>query len=156
MSHLDPFAENIENFERYGIYTYKFDPVGNLIFNSSSLDFSQVYLALPLHNIIYNPVKLDSFYNPNFTEFLPTIPSTASVVSVDDLQQQLDTISQENATLTDQLNSLISQSEISSSAADTLATKQVIIELRRLLGQGRVESDFSDTFPYTPIKKTTT
>ncbi len=156
MSHLDPFAQKIQDFERYGTYTYEFDPVGNLIFNSSSAGFSQVYLSLPIRDIVYNAVKLDAFYDPNFVEFIPVTSSAASTSSINDLQQQLDVIQQENLTLKSQLDSVIAQNEASGSAANDLATKQVILQLRKLLNQGRVDSDFSDTFPYTPIKKTTT
>ncbi len=155
MSHLDPFAKDIENFQRYGTYAYEFDPMGNLIFNSSSTDFSQVYLSVPIKNVVYNSVKLDAFYDPNFVEFAPTTSSTENTSSIGELQQQIDVIQQENITLKTQLDSLIAESESSGSSANTLATKQVILELRKSLGQGRVESDFSDTFPYTPIKKAT-
>lgn len=150
------FEQDIQNFQRYGTYTYKFDANGNLIFNSSSADFSQVYLALPLRNVAYNTVKLDAFYDPTFTEFIPSISSTEETASVDTLQQQLDVAQQENVVLKDQLDTLTAESEPVGSAAETLATKQVILELRKALGQGRVDSDFSDTFPYTAIKKATT
>jgi hypothetical protein len=151
------FAQDIQNFQRYGTYTYKFDPVGNLIFNSSSADFSQVYLSLALKNVVYNAVKLDSFYDPNFVEFSPTTSSVLIVVPTqEELQQQLDITQQENITLKNQLDSVISQNETSGSAANDMAIKQVIIELRKAANQGRVDSDFSETFPYTPIKKATT
>lgn len=155
MSHFDSFAQDLQDFQRYGTYTYKFDANGNLIFNSSSADFSQVYLSLPLRNIAYNTVKLDAFYDPTFTEFVPTTSSAAASAEVDVLQQQLDTMQQENISLKGQLDSLVSESESSGSVADSMATKQVVLELRKALGQGRVDSDFSDTFPYTPIRKPT-
>lgn len=149
------FSENIRNFERSGDYEYKFDDSGNLIFNSSSVDFSQVYLSIPLVNIIYNNNKLNTFYDPKFVEFIPTVSPTVPAVNVDDLQQQLDTVQQENTTLKNQLDTIIIQNESNSSVADQMAIKQVILELRKNLGQGRVESDFSSTFPYTAIRKTT-
>jgi len=148
------FSENIRNFERSGDYEYKFDDSGNLIFNSSSVDFSQVYLSFPLLNVIYNNTKLASFYDPSFIEFIPTT-SSLETVNVDNLQQQFDTVQQENLTLKNQLDTLIVQNESNSSVADQMATKQVILELRKNLGQGRVDSDFSNTFPYTPIIKQT-
>ena len=52
------FAQDIQNFQRYGTYTYKFDNVGNMTFISSSEDFSQVYLAFPLQNIFYNKSRI--------------------------------------------------------------------------------------------------
>lgn len=150
------FSQDISNFQRTGVFVYKFDDVGNLIFNSSSADFSQVYLAFPIFNITYNNAKINTFYDTNFTEFIPT--PTGSVITsdnMDNLQQQLDTVQQENATLKNQLDDLIVQTENSSSAADQMAIKQVILELRKSLGQGRVDSDFSETFPYTAIRKAT-
>jgi hypothetical protein len=129
--------------------------VGNLIFNSSSVDFSQVYIAFPLSNLVYNDSKLNSFFNPEFTEFIPNSGSVDTTINVDNLQQELDIVQQENTTLKNQLDYLISQNESSSSIADSMATKQVILELRKAIGQGRVDTDFSLTFPYTAIKKPT-
>lgn len=147
------FEQEISDFQRYGIYTYEFDASGNLIFNSSSAEFSQVYLSLPLQNVIYNNVKIASFYTTDFEEFVPTTGSTLPTSSAAELQTQLSTVQQENSALKDQLDALIGQNESNSSAADQQAAKQVVLELRKALGQGRVDSDFSDTFPYTPIKK---
>jgi hypothetical protein len=152
---MTDFSQDISNFQKYGTYEYKFDDSGNLIFNSSSVDFSQVYLSIPLVNIIYNNNKLNTFYDPKFVEFIPTVSPTVSAVNVDDLQQQLNTVQQENTTLKNQLDTIIVQNESNSSVADQMAIKQVILELRKNLGEGRVESDFSSTFPYTAIRKPT-
>jgi hypothetical protein len=149
---MNDFSQQIHNFQRYGTYEYSFDSVGNLTFNSSSVNFNQVYLSFPLSNVFYNNDKIKSFFNVQFEEFVPqTI--TSSVDAAAALQEQLQNIQQENTTLKTQLDGLIAQSEDSGSAADQMATKQVIFELRKALGEGRVESDFSDTFPYTAIRK---
>ena len=147
------FSTDIQQFVQNGTYEYKFDPVGNLIFNSSSADFSQVYLSLPLTNVLYNNTKIQSFYDVNFEEFIPTTGSAPITSSVDDLNSQLNTLQQENQQLQTQLDDMIAQSSTSNPAADSEASKQVIIELRKQLGQGRVDTDFASTFPYTPIKK---
>lgn len=153
---MSDFAQDIQNFQRYGTYTYKFDSVGNMIFNSSSANFNQVYLAFPLQNVILNNSKVETMYNTSFEEFVPqpTQPEVSSQ-TIDNLQQQLDVIQSENESLKTQLDSLIVQNESSGSAADQMATKQVILELRKAVGQGRVDSDFSEDFPYTPIRKET-
>jgi len=70
MSFDDKFEKDIDNFQRYGTYTYKYDEVGNVIFNSSSNDFSEVYLGLPILNFVYDDSKVLNFYNPTFTEFI--------------------------------------------------------------------------------------
>jgi len=148
------FSTNILEFQQNGTYTYEFDSVGNLYFNSSSADFSQVYLKLPLTNVVYNNSKIEKFYDPEFREFVPSV-AVVPTDSVEALQQQLSAIQSENAGLQTQLDNVIAQSTAiaDSSGPNQLAIKQVILELRKTLGQGRVDSDFSDTFPYTKIIK---
>jgi hypothetical protein len=155
---MSDFSQEITNFQRYGSYTYNFDSVGNMTFNSSSVNFNQVYVAFPLQNVVYNNGKIATIYDVEFEEFIPTTSSlNATTQSVDALQQQVDVLQQENTALSSQLDSVISQNESSGSSASTiLATMQVILELRKALGQGRVDSDFSTDFPYTPIVKSTT
>jgi hypothetical protein len=147
------FSKEIHEFQQNGTYTYKYDGVGNLIFNSSSTDFSQVYVAFPLTNIVFNDKKIDNFYNPEFEEFIPTTSSITSIVDTDVLQQQMNVLQQENETLKTQLDDVVAMNQASGSVADQMATKQVILELRKSLNQGRVNSDFSETFPYTPFRK---
>ena len=153
---MTDFSQDIQNFQRYGNYTYKFDESGNLIFNSSSADFSQVYCAFPLQNVVYDSAKIKTLYSTTFEEFIPQPTVESAQVNIDNLQQQMDTVQQENDTLKVQLDSVIAQNENVGTTADILAAKQVILELRKTVGQGRVDSDFSDTFPYTPIRKETT
>jgi hypothetical protein len=149
---MSDFSQDIQNFKRYGTYEYKFDSVGNLTFNSSSSDFRQAYLAFPLQNVFYNNSKVKTFYNVEFEEFVPqSVTSSADQAAA--LEEQLQVVQQENISLKSQLDAVIADNEDSGSV-DVMATKQVIFELRKALGQGRVESDFSDTFPYTAIKKT--
>jgi hypothetical protein len=147
------FSTDIQQFQQNGTYTYKFDDVGNLIFNSSSADFSQVYLSLPLNNVMYNNGKIEAFYTADFEEFIPTTGSAPVTSSVDDLNSQVSTLQQENVALQTQLDDVIAQSTGEASGPNQTAIKQVILELRKAVGQGRVDSDFADTFPYTPIKK---
>jgi hypothetical protein len=149
---MTDFSEDIQNFQRYGTYVYKFDDVGNLTFNSSSADFSQVYLSFNLQNIVYNINKVESFYNPTFTEFTP-IQVTSSVVNITEIQNKSNDLEAENVTLKTQLDTLTSQIDEAGAASNIEATKQVILELRKSLGQGRVDTDFSEDFPYAPILK---
>lgn len=151
---MSDFSQEIHNFQRFGTYEYKFDSVGNLTFNSSSANFNQAFIAFPLRNVFYNNPKIKSFYNVQFEEFVPQ-ELTASAAVTESLQEQLQMVQQENITLKTQLDTFIAENEASGSAADEMATKQVIFELRKALGEGRVESDFSDTFPYTALRKST-
>jgi hypothetical protein len=132
-----------------------FDNVGNSIFNSSSVNFNQVYLAFPLQNVIYDDAKIQTMYVVDFQEFIPQTSSLEPTSSISDLQQQLDVMQQANTVLQTQLNDVVSQNQASGSAASQLSVQQVILQLRIASGQGRVASDFSNTFPYTPITKPT-
>jgi len=152
MSYDVTFAQDITNFQRYGTYSYEYDSVGNVIFDSSSGNFSQVYLAFPLPNFVYDNTKLVSFYDPVFTEFVPPVTSEPAL-DVEQLQGDLEASQQTNVELTKQLDDLIAINESTPSLADVAASKAVILELRKSLGQGRVDSDFSEDFPYTPVKK---
>ena len=149
------FSIDILKFKKDGTYEYKFDNMGNLYFNSSSNDFSQVYLSLPISNIIYNNSKIKQFYDPNFTEFTPHIKKEETADQIEFLTQQLNLIQREKEGLQSQLDAIVAQNTklTDETGPNKLAIKQVILELRKALGQGRVESDFSDTFPYTPIIK---
>lgn len=145
------FAGEIQNFERHGAYVYKFDNVGNLIFDGSATDFSRVYLSFPITNFVYNISKIQTFYDPTFLEFVPPVKSEVNSPSTES-NQHINSLEDENASLKNQLISLVENSNLNENVADKMATKQVILELRIASGQGRFESDFNTDFPYSPLK----
>ena len=154
MSFKEKFGQQITNIQRYGSYSYEYDSAGNCIFNSSSNDFSQVFLAFPLPNYSYDNSKILSFYNPTFTEFIPqAISNMVTPEVISQMQKDLEAEKAQTSELTKQLDSLIAINESTPSLASKQAAKQVILELRKAMGQGRVDSDFSSDFPYAPIKK---
>lgn len=146
------FSQQVANFTNYGTYDYIFDDVGNEILNPSSSVFQQVYFALPLGNYNYNDSKILSFYNPAFTEFVPTTStsSVSSSVFPQEAIDQINAITYQNVQLQSQLENLIASSEMDSGSADTQSVKNIIIGLRIQLGQGSTASDFQDTYPYLP------
>jgi len=153
------FEVEIEQFERFGTYTYSFDKYGNIVLNASSSIFSQYYISLPINNFLYDNKKIESFYNPNFEEFLPTTPESTEAdisasVDVADLEQEVSKLSEENKSLTQQIEDLIARSEQDSAAADAEAIKQVILSLRIQAGEGKTEKDFETEFPYVPLDDT--
>jgi len=143
------FSAQINTFRSLGVYEYKFDEVGNVIANSSSLEFSYNYLALPLLNSVYDVESIKSYYDINFTEFVP-IQEEEIQVETTETQQQNSQLTEENTQLRATIDELIESSESDSSVARDEAVKNVIIELRIALGEGKEEKDFSIDFPYTP------
>ena len=91
-------------------------------------------------------------YNTEFEEFVPRLNIDSTSI-VDSLKERLNVVEEENVTLNAKIDSIILQGDSGVTEIDQMATKQVILELRKLIGQGRVDSDFSTSFPYTPIKK---
>ena len=145
------FETDIEQFERFGTYTYSFDKYGNIILNASASVFSQKYLSLPINNFLYNNKKIESFYETEFTEFLPQLDMSASVNLETQVQEQNESLSkleQENAQLRDQLKSVIAEAEVDGTQAEQEAIRQVIVDLRISLKEGNTEEDFLNEFPY--------
>jgi len=150
------FSKQIDEFERYGVYSYNFDQAGNIVLNPASPRFNENYVSLPINNFRYDNKKIESFYNPDFEEFVPTTPDsvgddTSAPVDVADLEIEVSKLNEENKAITQQLQDLIAKSEQDGTAADTEAIKQVIIALRIELGEGKTEKDFETEFPYGPL-----
>jgi hypothetical protein len=153
------FTSQISSFKNAGIYVYKFDEVGNEILNPSSSIFQQHFIAFPTVNYDYNNAKIQSFYNPTFTEFVPQSNTGSTSTLPQDIIDQINEITQRNLILSNQLDELIAKSEITSTEADIQLVRDTILTLRIQAGQGKVSSDFSPDFPYSPIpidQRTTT
>ncbi len=151
---MTDFSQQIADFTNNGVYDYLFDSVGNEIVNPSSSVFQQVYFSIPLGNYVYNESRISSFYNSTFTEFIPTVPtSSSSPLSAfpQDAIDQINAMTYQNVQLQNQLQNLISTSNMNSGSADAQSIQNTIIALRIQLGQGSVASDFGDTYPYLPI-----
>jgi len=69
------------------------------------------------------------------------------------MQDELEAQKAQTEELTNELERLIEASESNTTEAEKEAARQVILELRKALGEGRVDSDFSTDFPYTPLIK---
>ena len=149
---MTDFSQDIANFINYGTYNYQFDNVGNEILNPSSSVFQQVYFRLPLGDFVYNNSKILSFYNPTFTEFIPTTGSISITSSFSqDALNKIEEISFINSQLQSQLDSLVASSNMNSGSATEQSVKLIIINLRIQLGQGNSENDFQDVYPYLQI-----
>lgn len=148
---MTDFSVEISNYKNYGTYIYKLDTVGNELLNPSSSIFQQVYFSLPLGNVVYNNSAVLSFYNPSFTEFVPTSGSTIAPMFPQDIIDKINAITLDNLNLQNQLQSLVNVSEQNTGSADASLIKTTIISLRIQLKQGTSTADFDTVFPYIPI-----
>lgn len=145
------FALQVANFEKYGTFNYKFDEAGNVILNPSSSVFQQLFIALPLTLVNYNDTKVTSFYDVEFTEFVPAMSGSATGSLPNDVADQINDLQAQNAELEGRIDNLIAQSELDNSAANTQLVKDILIGLRIQLGQGSTSDDFQTEFPYLPL-----
>lgn len=148
--YMNDFSQEISDFQKNGTYNYEFDEGGNLIFNKFSSDFNQHYISIPLVNFGYDKSKITSFYDLEFKEFVPTTIETKPIAII---SPEITQLTQENLELKDKLTELTASSDTNITDSERLAMKQIIIGLRINLKEGVADRDFSDVFPYLPIKK---
>ena len=141
------FSYKIDKFQTLGEYDYKFDEVGNVIADSSSLQFPYNYLCFPLMDLNYDTKAIETYYDVNFTEFESSIKGSETVGGSPTENYEL---FQENTQLKTKIDELIKLSESDSSIASNEVIKQVILDLRIALKQGDKDRDFSVDFPYMP------
>jgi hypothetical protein len=140
----------IDKFKKDGEYSYSPDKYNNFIFDINYSSYLNKYLSIDLHEIQYKNNKINMLFNTDFEEF---VPESEMPEEMNENLNKISNLENENSLLKNELNNLISEIEDNSSEANQIATKDVILELRKLLGQGRVDSDFSEDFPYMPIRK---
>jgi len=144
------FALQVQNFERYGAFDYKFDEAGNIILTPSASVYQQFYLSIPLSDVNYNNNKISSFYNTTFTEFVnPNLTTNSSIPS--DITDKLNSVIAQNQELQNRLDTFVAKSELNNSAANEQLVRDIIIGLRMQMGQGFSTSNFNTVFPYLPI-----
>lgn len=143
-------SEYINKFKKDGEYTYLPDKYDNFIFDSNYKSYNNKYLSVYLNDTNYKEDVINRLYNTSFEEF---VVEEDTAEDMNELVNQLTNLEQENNSLKEELNNLILLVEDNSVESNRIATKDVILELRKMLGQGRVDSDFSEDFPYMPIRK---
>jgi hypothetical protein len=148
---MTDFSVQIDNFQSYGTYNYRFDEAGNEILNPSSSLFQEHYIAFPTINMVYDHDKIQTFYQPTLTEFTPSQSTGSKSTLPQDIIDQINDMTQKNQVLANQLDDLIAKSELTSAEADSQLVKDIIMTLRIQLGQGTSTTDFFNEFPYLPI-----
>jgi hypothetical protein len=143
------FDVQINNFQNLGTFNYEFDNNGNVIVNPSSSVFSKNYISIPLSMYEYDSSKISNFTDVTFTEFIPESP-VLETSQTSRSSTEVTTNTQITETQSE-LNNIISSQSPTQTESEKLAIKQVILELRKKLGEGTDNSDFLDEFPYTAL-----
>lgn len=140
---MKSFEKELNKFLLDGTFENNFDDAGNINLFTEPVDVNQEYISYSLQNWVYKNDQIESLYDVNISEF--TIPTENVSVLVDNNVSQL---TQENNSLKEQLNAIIDATNQNSSSALIDASKDVIVQLRIQLKEGKAISDFSDVFPY--------
>ena len=98
----------------------------------------------------YDASVIESLYDTTIAA--ATIENKQEIFAVNqNLQNSYESAIAENVALKESLNNLVASVDASPIPAEALAQKDLIINLRIQLGQGKVPADFSPQFPYQAL-----
>jgi hypothetical protein len=144
MSSASPFSvhttEEVENLMKSGSVSSSFNADGSLLLDYLEGSVSSSLIAFPLSSIVFSNDQIVKKFEVNFIEFADVIQVTSESVT-----QSFEAETVEKS---------VAESADTSSVVDTgatVASKDVILELRQQLGQGTSDSDFDSEFPYLPL-----
>jgi len=137
-------TETQNEFKRTGNYVNSFDEFGNIVI----VDDAEKYFAVTLSPETYTFDSVTKIYDVTIKEFKDVVRPVNAQVSV--LQSEKQQLESAIDTLTKQLNAVNINDSEKQSLID--ASKNVIIQLRIKVGEGKKTDDFNTAFPYLPLK----
>lgn len=147
----DYATENVKVFKDTGDFSNNLDSYGNIqISNTETNDGKLIYVKIPLKTYTYDETKILDSNNVEFTELQSV--NRENKQNLQDVLIQYNNLLEENRILNQTVNSLVTKYENSDDKQVIAALKDTIIDLRIQLKQGSVPSDFSDDFPFLPLK----
>lgn len=141
---MKSFDAELKQFSIDGIFNNNLDDAGNINLSIDPFDVNQKYIEFGLQNYLYNNEQIKTLYDVEIKEF--ALPRSTIVVNTNDTT--VTQLTQENENLRNQLNAVIAADNQNSASAVVDASKDVIINLRIKLNEGKSSDDFSDAFPY--------
>ena len=141
---MKSFDKEIKQFLIDGSFNNNLDDAGNINLSIDPIDVNQRYIEFGLKNYLYNNDQIAMLYDVEIKEF--SIPT--NIIPVNNSDNNTSQLVQENESLRNQLNAVISADNQNSASAVVDASKDVIIKLRIKLNEGKLSDDFSDAFPY--------
>lgn len=141
---MKSFDTELKQFSIDGIFNNNLDDAGNINLNTDPIEINQRYIEFGLKNYLYNNEQIKLLYDVDIKEFAK--PTSSIVINTTDTT--VSQLTQENESLRNQLNAVIAADNQNSASAVVDASKDVIINLRIKLNEGKTSDDFSDAFPY--------
>lgn len=144
MSSASPFSvhttEEVENLMKSGSVSSSFNADGSLLLDYLEGSVPSSLIAFPLSSIVFSNAQILKRFEVNFTEFVDVVQIASESVVV----------ASETASIS---QSVVEAADTSSvvEANTSVASKDVILELRQQLGQGASDTDFDSEFPYLPL-----
>jgi hypothetical protein len=143
---MKSFIPEINQFLLTGEFTNNLDNFGNINIFSVPNNINEEYVSFRLLNNLYDNKKIKELYDVSMEEI--ATPTVSELIETESNKDTISRLNIEVAALNDQLNAVINSSKIKTTDDDVAAAKNLIIQLRIQLGEGKVESDFSSQFPY--------
>lgn len=138
---MNTFTSDIQKFITQGEFTNNLDESANILLLNNPVKSNQKYMSYGLARVYYDSAKITELYNLSSVDLKESDKNST-------IEEELRL---SNSRLKEELESLIQSSESSSVLSDLAGAKDVIIDLRIKLSEGKSISDFSPEFPYPPL-----
>jgi type I restriction-modification system DNA methylase subunit len=147
----------MNNYQTYindFLFTQKFsnnlDNLGNINLTTSSSKGSEIFIAFNLNDYNYDNEAITNLYDTTITT--NNVSNNNEIITINqDLQNSYNNALAENQALKDSLGDLVNVVEANPAQAESMAQKDLIINLRIQLGEGTSAADFSADFPYQKL-----
>ena len=147
---MNQITSSVNSFLTENQFENNFDGYGNIVLAVSASFDNQTYIAMSLMQYEYDASVIESLYDTTIAA--ATIENKQEIFAVNqNLQNSYESAIAENVALKESLNNLVASVDASPIPAEALAQKDLIINLRIQLGQGKVPADFSPQFPYQAL-----
>lgn len=148
MADLNKFGDEITSFRLGNLeYEYNFNSAGNLFFKEEPADINEAFLKVVVRNAEYDYSKFGKFYNLSFEEFSPqesTSNGDSASPTTEDYKAQVSSLKSQLSSST----ASPSDESVYKLQSELKASRDIIVELRIAAGEGSVEEDFSEEFPF--------
>jgi len=147
---MNNFNSSINLFLTQNQFNNNLDDFGNILLSTVPVSVNQEYIDISLMQYEYDNSEIESLYDTSINT--QNVSNQQEIITVnEDLQNSYNNVVAENQALKDSIGDLVSVVEANPAQAESMAQKDLIIQLRIQAGEGKTPADFSSDFPYQAL-----
>jgi hypothetical protein len=147
---MNNFNSSINLFLTQNQFNNNLDDFGNILLSTVPVSVNQEYIDISLMQYEYDNSVIESLYDTSINT--QNVSNQQEIITVnEDLQNSYNNVVAENQALKDSIGDLVSVVEANPAQAESMAQKDLIIQLRIQAGEGKTPADFSSDFPYQAL-----